>query len=124
MAAGRALVLRLIKINYCLDMNNEVKKVLLVGLGLTNVPPKGEILMDNVEVLVASNLEEVQSVFETNDKIDIVISGGGIQLEKRLEIVKYIFETSNATSVHMKDIESGPQGFIPFINKVLNGLLS
>jgi hypothetical protein len=105
-------------------MNSQPKKVLLVGLRLTSVPSKDEILIDNIELSVASNLEEVKSVFEKNNKIDIVISGGGIELEKRLAIVKYIFETSDATSVQMKDIDSGPQGFIPFINKVLGGLLS
>jgi len=106
-------------------MSREIKNVLLVGLRLTNIPAKEEISFDNIELFVASTLQEVQSVFEKNStQIDIVISGGGIELEKRLEIVNYIFKISDRTSVHMKDIESGPQGFIPFINKVLKGLLN
>jgi hypothetical protein len=106
-------------------MSREIKKILLVGLRLTSLPTKDEVSFNNIELSVASSLEEVQSAFEkNNNQIDIVISGGGIELEKRLEIVRYIFSTSNATSVHMKDIDSGPQGFVPFINKVLKGLLS
>jgi hypothetical protein len=127
MADGHQLVLHLIKktvLNY-FNMSTELKRVLLVGLLLKNIPTKDEIPINNIELSVASSIEEVKLVFEKNNNhIDIVISGGGIELEKRLEIVNYIFKTSNATSVHMKDIDSGPQGFIPFINKVLRGLLS
>jgi hypothetical protein len=50
--------------------------------------------------------------------------GAGIELEKRLEVVRYVFNTSNTTSVHMKDWQTGPEGFVPFINRVLFGLLS
>ena len=49
--------------------------------------------------------------------------GAGIELEKRLEIVSYVFTNSNTTTVHMKDPETGPEGFVPFINRVLSGLL-
>ncbi len=45
-----------------------------------------------------------------------------IELEKRLEIVRYVFNTSNITTVHMKDWATGPEGFVPFINNVLTGL--
>lgn len=106
-------------------MKTALKKILLVGRLLKNIPTKNEVPFDNIELLVASTLEEVEQAFEkNNNRIDIVISGGGIELEKRLEIVKYIFETSNATSVHLKDIDSGPEGFTPFINKLLKGLLN
>jgi len=37
--------------------------------------------------------------------------------------VRYVFTTSNTTTVHMKDWETGPEGFVPFINSVLSGLL-
>jgi hypothetical protein len=47
--------------------------------------------------------------------------GAGIKLEKRLEIVKYVFTVSNTTTVHVKDWETGPEGFVPFINGVLSG---
>lgn len=100
------------------------KTILLVGRLLTKIPTAEEVPIKNIQLFVASTLDEARSVFEKNNhQIDIVIMGAGIELEKRLEIVRYVFNTSNTTSVHMKDWESGPEGFIPFINKVLNGLL-
>jgi hypothetical protein len=42
-------------------------------------------------------------------------------LETRLEIVREIFQLSDTTSVHMKDVASGPQGFLPFVRSILNG---
>ena len=100
-----------------------IKKVLLVGRLLTKIPTPAEVPIKDVELSVASTLDEARFVFEKHNHIDILIMGAGIELEKRLEIVKYVFNTSNTTSVHMKDWESGPEGFLPFINKVLNGLL-
>lgn len=44
-------------------------------------------------------------------------------MEVRLEIVKYIFTVSTSTTVHMKDRNSGPQGMLPFVNGVLEGLV-
>jgi len=101
-----------------------MKKVLLIGRQLTNVPPADTIAVKNIELFAASSLTEVKQVFANNKNvIDIVIMGAGIALESRLEIVRYIFNTSNTTTVHMKDWATGPEGFLPFINHVLNGLL-
>ena len=101
-----------------------MKKVLLIGRALTNVPPADKIGVKNIELFAAPSLAEVQHVFATNkNAIDIVIMGAGIELESRLEIVRYIFNTSNTTTVHIKDWATGPEGFLPFINHVLNGLL-
>ena len=102
----------------------KIKNVLLVGRLLTKIPTADEVPIKDIELSVASTLDEARSVFKKNNNhIDIVIMGAGIELEKRLEIVRFVFNTSNITSVHMKDYESGPEGFLPFINKVLNGLL-
>ena len=49
--------------------------------------------------------------------------GAGIELEKRLAIVHYIFSTSNTVTIHMKDYATGPDGFVPFINNVLMGMM-
>ena len=101
-----------------------MKKVLLVGRMLVNVPPPDQLTVKNVEYYAASNVAEAQQAFEKNkNAIDIVIMGAGIELENRLEIVRYVFKTSNTTSVHMKDWASGPEGFVPFINDVLTGLM-
>jgi len=99
-----------------------MKKILLVGKQLTEVPPGLNI--KNVQYFAAPDLDTAQQVFERNDNaIDIVIMGAGIELEKRLEVARYVFNSSNTTTVHMKDPETGPQGFAPFINSVLSGLL-
>jgi hypothetical protein len=99
-----------------------MKKILLVGKLLTNIPPADLLTIKDAEYFAAPGLSEVQQVFEKNNTIDIVIMGAGIELEKRLEIVRYVFNTSNTTTVHMKDWETGPEGFVPFINNVLTGL--
>jgi hypothetical protein len=101
-----------------------MKKVLLIGRQLAKVPQADQLIIKNIEYFAADSLANAQKIFEQNNNtIDIVIMGAGIELEKRLEIVKYIFNTSNSTSVHMKDWITGPEGFMPFINNVLTGLL-
>jgi hypothetical protein len=45
--------------------------------------------------------------------------GAGIDLDARPGIVREIFGSSDATTVHMKDHLSGPQGFL---RSVLRGL--
>jgi hypothetical protein len=101
-----------------------MKNVLLIGKLLKNVPAVDEAISREVRLFAASNLQEVKLVFaDTASEIDIVIMGAGIDLEDRLDIVRYIFTRSDVTSVHMKDYSTGPQGFVPFINSVLKGLL-
>ena len=101
-----------------------MKKILLVGKQLTTVPPAEQLSIRTAEYFAAPGLAEVQDIFKSNNNaIDIVIMGAGIELEKRLEIVRYVFKTSDTTSVHMKDYASGPERFVPFINSVLTGLI-
>jgi hypothetical protein len=97
-----------------------MKKILLAGKQLTSVPP--QLTIKDARFFAAPDLKTAQEVFEKNNNaIDMVIMGAGIELEKRLEIVRYVFITSNTTTVHMKDWETGPEGFVPFINRVLSG---
>ena len=99
-----------------------MEKILLIGKQLTSIPP--ELAIKDAQYFAASDLNTVQQIFEKNNNaIGIVIMGAGIELEKRLEIVSYVFMNSNTTTVHMKDRETGPEGFVPFINRVLSGLL-
>ena len=101
-----------------------MKKILLVGKQLTSVPALDQLNIRDIQYFAAPDLKTIQDIFEKNDNaIDIVIMGAGIELEKRLDVVRYIFSTSNTTSVHMKDWATGPEGFVPFINRVLTGLL-
>ena len=85
-----------------------MKKVLLIGRLEFDMPnfQKGVNAKD-VKLFGGSSIEDVKSVFEETDaQIDIVIMGAGIALEKRLEIVEYVFNVSKGTSIHMKDKNS------------------
>jgi hypothetical protein len=100
-----------------------MKKILLVGKMLTKVPPADQLALKDAAYFAAGDLPGVQKIFESNkNSINVVIMGAGIELEKRIEIVRYVFNTSKITTVHMKDWETGPEGFVPFINSVLTGL--
>jgi hypothetical protein len=102
-----------------------MKKVLLLGLLTKNIPTADKISTKHIEVFRGSTLADAKSVFaQNNNRIDIVVMGAGIELETRLEIVRFIFSSSNTTTVHMKDKNSGPEGFLPFIDGVLNGLVN
>jgi hypothetical protein len=94
-----------------------MKRVLIIGRLTANIPTENEIAVKNVKIFPATNLAEVRSAFEKNDRMDIVIMGAGIEL-------KYVFTASDSTTVHMKDLATGPEGFLPFINDVLKGLVS
>ncbi|WP_157535022.1 hypothetical protein [Nocardia inohanensis] len=45
-----------------------------------------------------------------------------LDLELRLGMVREVFESSDATTVHLKDVGSGPGAFLPFVRAVLTGL--
>jgi hypothetical protein len=96
------------------------RNVLLLGLK--------DVIVDDVKDLVqaadiqlfgGTGIDDVRTTFQRTS-IDSVIMGGGIDLETRLEIVREIFQLSNPTSVHMKDVASGPKGFLPFVRSILN----
>ena len=90
------------------------------GIVLDNI--KTGLGVQDVTLFGGTSLEDVQSVFD-KQKIDIVIMGAGIDLTTRLNIISHIFTTSNSTTVHMKDWNSGPQGMLPFVNSIITGLI-
>jgi DNA-binding response OmpR family regulator len=97
------------------------KDVLLVGRTSTVLDEvrKGLTAQD-VTLFGATTLDDVHKVLDEHP-IDAVIMGAGIDLEMRLRIVRHIFEASDSTTVHMKDWDSAPEGFLPFVEEVLNG---
>jgi len=98
------------------------KNVLLLGKKIIVVDNvKDKLTLSNINLFSGTNLDDVKKVF-SREKIDIVIMGAGIDIENRLNIIKTIFNLSKSTTVHMKDFDSGPEGMIPFVNGVLNGL--
>jgi hypothetical protein len=48
--------------------------------------------------------------------------GGGLDLDTRLAVVREVFQSSDQTTVHLKDQMSGPEGYLPFVRSVLTGL--
>ena len=99
-----------------------MRNVLLVGLKPILVEDvKNKLQLPNVRLFAGSSLEDVRATF-AQTKLDAVIMGAGIELEKRLEIVREIFLTSETTTVHLKDVATGPEGFLPFVRSVLHGL--
>jgi hypothetical protein len=99
------------------------KNCLLLGRLGINIPSiETGIHQKNVNLFSGTSLQEVKDFFSKSN-IDIVIMGAGIPIEDRLEIVKFVLETSKGTTVHMKDWNSGPTGMLPFVNGVLKGLI-
>jgi hypothetical protein len=100
------------------------KTVLLLGRkGMVVDDAREKLSVADVEVLAGTSLDDVRTAFD-GKRVDMVIMGAGIDLAVRLEIVKHIFTVSDATTVHMKDFESGPAGMLPFVNGILKGLLA
>ena len=80
-----------------------------------------KINVAEVKFFAGTGLQDVKSVMAENP-IQVVIMGAGLLLEDRPEIIRYIFETSKSTTVHMKDWDSGPTGMVPFVEQILQGV--
>ncbi len=99
------------------------KNVLLIGRKLQIIEDtQQQLRIPNVRLLGATNIEDMRKAF-AQMHIDHVILGAGIDLEIRLEMIREIFLSSEATTVHMNSRARGPEGFLPFVRSVLDGLL-
>ncbi len=90
-------------------------------LGRTPFDPQtveAGIIRSDVELAYGTSLEDVKAAF-TRGPVDVVIMGAGLPLRDRLAIVECVFDSSDSTSVHMKDRASGKDGMMPFVNQVL-----
>lgn len=98
------------------------KNVLLLGLTSAVIDDAQEHLdMPDLRLLTGTGIDDARSAF-AQARIDHVIMGAGIDLETRLAIVREIFQSSDTTTVHMKDRASGKEAFLPFAHSVLHGL--
>lgn len=96
--------------------------VLLIGrLNIVVEDAKDQLDMPDVEFFTATELSEAKAIFRDHS-IQHVFIGAGIEIEQKLEIVRAVFQDSDNTTVHLKDIASGPKGFSPFVQAVLSGL--
>jgi DNA-binding response OmpR family regulator len=101
-----------------------MKKVLLLGRKPILVEAVSDQLqVEGVTLYSGTGIEEVRDLFE-KEAIDIVIMGAGLPIDLRCEIVKTVASLSETTTIHLKDRQSGPQGMVPFVNGVLNGILA
>jgi DNA-binding response OmpR family regulator len=95
------------------------RNVLLVGRKAIVLDDVREgLAVQDVTLFSATTLDDVRKVLDEH-AIDMVIMGAGIDLDTRLQIVRHIFEASSSTTVHLKDRDSGPQGFLPFVKGLL-----
>jgi hypothetical protein len=98
------------------------KTVLLVGRRQSVIDDvTGQLHLPRIQLLGGTDIDAVRNTF-TQTSVDHVIMGAGIDLDTRLEIIRQIFQTSDTTTVHMKDRATGPDSFLPFIASVLRGL--
>lgn len=98
------------------------KRVMIVGLRAGLVDGfRQQLDRRDVDVVAGTGIEDIRSAFATAD-IDHVFLGGGLDLQARLAAVAEVFQSSDRTTVHMKDHLSGPEGFVPFVRAVLRGL--
>ena len=98
------------------------KTVLLLGrTGVVVEEVERRLSLPDIQLIGGSGIEDVRAAFARAD-VDHVIMGAGIDLETRLEIVREIFQSSEKTTVHLKDRVTGPEGFLPFVRSVLRGL--
>jgi hypothetical protein len=99
-------------------------KVLLVGLRPDRMEEfRRRLSMPQVEVDGVTTVEQVRAACAGTDVAHVVL-GGGLSLEARLQMVRAVFESSDRATLHLKDHFSGPEGFVPFVRAVLDGLKS
>ncbi len=98
------------------------KKILLLGvLDSILADVQQQVARPDFEFFRGTSVEDVRSTL-ARTTIDHVITGGGIELETRLQMVREIFQSSDKTSVHMKSHIPRSEGFLPFVRSVLRGL--
>ena len=76
-----------------------------------------------VKFATATSIEDLKVAFG-EELPSAVIMGAGLPLETRLDIIKFIFEHSETTTVDMKDWSSGSSGMLPFVTTIVEGLLA
>jgi hypothetical protein len=98
------------------------KRILLLGVLPTVLDDvEQQLQMPDTEVLGGTGVDDVRAALAQAD-VDHVIVGGGLELERRLDIVREVCQSSDRATVHLKDHLSGPEGFLPFVQSVLLGL--
>jgi DNA-binding NtrC family response regulator len=101
---------------------NMSQKILLLGITdsvLANA--QQQLTRPDLEVFLGKNVEDVRSRL-SQTPIDHVFIGGRLAEETHLEVAWEVIQASETTTVHLQD-RSGPEGFLPFVQAVLRGLV-
>ena len=99
------------------------KKILLLGFSdsvLTNA--QQQLTRPDLEVFRGKSVEDVRSRLSQTPSIDHVFIGGKLAVETHLEIAWEVLQANDAATVHVQD-RLGPEGFLPFVQSVLRGLV-
>jgi len=98
------------------------KTVLLLGrTGIVIQDVERQLHVPDIHLVGGTGLDDAQAAL-ARTAVDHVIMGAGIDLETRLALIREIFQQSDHTTVHLKDKASGPGGFLPFVQAVLQGI--
>jgi len=101
---------------------NMSQKILLLGITdsvLANA--QQQLTRPDLEVFLGKSVEDVRSRL-SQTPIDRVFIGGRLAVETHLEIAWEVLQANDAATVHLQD-RSGPEGFLPFVQAVLRGLV-
>lgn len=98
------------------------QKILLLGItDSVLVSAQRQLTRPDLEVYIGKSVEDVRSRL-AQSSIDHVFIGGRLAEETHLEVAWEVVRASETTSVHVQD-RSGPEGFLPFVQAVLCGLV-
>jgi hypothetical protein len=98
------------------------QKILLLGLTdsvLANA--RQQLTRPDLEVFLGKSVEDVRFRL-SQTPIDHVFIGGKLAVETHLEIAWEAIQASDRATIHVQD-RSGPEGFLPFVEAVLSGLV-
>lgn len=99
------------------------KKILLLGFSDSVLADaQQQLARPDLEVYLGKSVEDVRSWF-SQAPIDHVFIGGKLAAETHLSIAWEVLQASNTATVHLQD-RLGPEGFLPFVQAVLRGLVS
>ncbi len=98
------------------------KKILLLGITDSILASaQQQLTRPDLEVFVGKSVEDVRSRL-SQTPINHVFIGGRLAEETHLAVAWEVIQVSGTTTVHIQD-RSGPEGFLPFVQAVLYGLV-
>lgn len=77
-------------------------------------------LFPGVSLRFGTTLRDAREALHA-ERIDAVILGAGLPVEVRVSVVEHVLTASSATTVHLKDRDSGRDGMPAFVRSVLGG---